>query len=177
MKAIEKESLIARIEAAEIFFKLGFGLSHAFYDDKATLIYPDVFSYGKHIVTRDEWELTEKELEQAGPILEHVSTYLTVVQIDTVLGKIIEERFEHPNADIRSACWIARLIRNAFSHDPFHPTWILHPECENKQYHVPQVIELNTTGLHRKPVRRMDYGGPLSILRLLQWTKGILSAP
>lgn len=90
-----------------------------------------------------------------------------------MLQAIIPDRFRHPNPNIRCASWIARLIRNAFAHNPFAPVWKTYAECKNQTYNVNDVISLKTTGLNGKPVERLDYGGPLALLRLLDFVKQV----
>jgi hypothetical protein len=91
---------------------------------------------------------------------------MITMQLDSILQSEISNRFDHPNPAIRNASWIARLNRNAFAHDPLQPTWQLYPECEKKIFEVEKIVALNTDGLHGKPVRRIDYDGPLALLRL-----------
>ena len=70
---------------------------------------------------------------------------------------------------IKSASWIARLIRNAFAHNPFDPVWIIQAECKNKQYEVPGTISLDTSSIDGKRLLRIHYGGPLAILKLSEF--------
>jgi hypothetical protein len=109
----------------------------------------------------------------AATLLVHSATYLCAVQADTILQATTHDRFKHVNQNIRSASWIARLIRNAFAHNPFAPVWKTYPECENQIYSVENVISLNTAGLNGKPVRRLDYGGPLALLCLSDFVKEV----
>jgi hypothetical protein len=91
--------------------------------------------------------------------------------MDRALQDTVPDRFKHPDDGIRSAAWIARLLRNAFAHNPFNPVWMLYSECENKVFEVKDVIRLSTEGLHKKRVVREDYGGPLALLRLSQFIR------
>lgn len=92
------------------------------------------------------------------------------VQIDTALErKFGTQRFDNSDEEIRSACSIARLVRNAFAHDPFGPVWEFPPKFANQRYEVRGILLLNTAGLEKQPVSRRDYGGPLALLRFLQF--------
>ncbi len=174
----ERNEIVGSLEAAEILLKFAFGISATFAaNDRPRLNYLEAFSWGKHVSQKAELELTEKQERIAPIFLEHVATYLCAVQVDTAFQQVVPERFQHADPAIQSAAWIARLVRNAFAHNPFAPTWKLYPECENRLFSVPGVIELNTTGLHDKPVARRDYGGPLAILRLLWFAKELARAP
>ncbi len=138
------------------------------------LVYYDQFTYGGHLFKKEELELTKEQESFAAGLLVHSATYLCAVQADTVLQDAVPDRFKHTDPNIRSASWIARLIRNAFAHNPFEPVWKTYSECENQTYAVENVISLNTRGLDGKPVERLDYGGPLALLRLLDFVKQVV---
>lgn len=155
-------------------FALAISTTFQISGSKLDLIYYNAFAYGLHTMTRAELELTKEQEELASILLVHSATYLCAVQADTVLQAIVPNRFNDSDPDIRSASWIARLIRNAFAHNPFAPVWKTYSECENKIYTVQNVISLNTTGLNGKPVERLHYGGPLALLKLLEFIKQLL---
>jgi hypothetical protein len=75
------------------------------------------------------------------------------------------------DAAVRSAYQIARLIRNAFAHAPFSPTWSIDPDCRDKVFAVPDVITLDTTGLHGAAFDWRHYGGPLALFRLCRFVR------
>ena len=129
---------------------------------------------GGHTANEKDLKLTKKEENLSVALLHRVATYILVLQIDTVLQHKFQDRFNHKDSNIRSASWIARLIRNAFSHNPFYPQWEFYSECMNKQYGVGEIISLNTSGLNGKPVDRMHYGGPLALLQLSEYVRGLL---
>lgn len=136
--------------------------------------YLGAFSYGKHVATLEELSLTPKEEKFAAAALEHSATYVMAVQIDTALQAVFPQRFSHQKTDIQQSAWIARLIRNAFAHDPLNPVWLTYPECDNKVFSVQEIITLNTAQLNGKSLQRMDYGGPLALLRLSEFVKNQL---
>ncbi len=160
------------LEFAEEQYKLAIAVRAKVSASEDSLFdYFEAFSFGRHILTREELELTHEKEEEAAWALVHCATYVMAVQLDTVLCDVVPNRFTHSDGSIRSAAWISRLIRNAFSHNPFIPTWMTYPECENTIFEVPGIISLNTTGLHGKRVDRMDYGGPLALLKLSQFVR------
>lgn len=98
-------------------------------------------------------------------------------QIDSVLDRLEGSgRFASgARPELFGAAWIGRLVRNAFAHNPLAPLWKLDRECRGKVYEVPRVIKLDCRLLKTgEPVRRMDYGGPLALLRLSIFVRGVL---
>lgn len=165
------------LENAELQFKLALAIQTTCHlSDRPDFNYLASFSYGKHTAEHGKLMLTKEQEAFASILLAHSTTYLCAVQIDSVLGEIVPNRFQATDPNIRSASWIVRLIRNAFTHNPFAPVWETYPECENQTYSVRDMISLETTGLNGKPVVRKDYGGPLALLRLLHFVKTLLPA-
>lgn len=157
------------LKNAEIQFKYAIALRA----NVPHLEYHEAFSYGRHVLFKPELALDGKQEESATSFIEHSAIYIMAVQIDTVLEVNFEDRFNHADRNIRSASWISRLIRNSFAHNPFAPVWQIYPECENKIFEVNDAIILNTEGLNNKPVKRMDFGGPLALLHLLHFVQKI----
>jgi hypothetical protein len=132
--------------------------------------YMGVFSWGEHLADKDELILNGEEEELAIALLHHVATYLLANQIDSYLGICRKDRFTDKDKNIRDAACIARLIRNAFAHNPFNPQWQIRMEqCKDKVLNVSDIIKLNTYNLDGKAVNRYDYGGPLALLRLSEY--------
>ena len=138
------------------------------------LSYLQSFSFGTHIASSEELSLTPSEEQFAAAALEHSVTYVMAVQIDTALQAVFAQRFSHPRSEVQQSAWIARLIRNAFAHDPLNPIWLTYPECEDKVFSVEGIIALNTSQLKGKELQRMDYGGPLALLRFAEFVKAQL---
>ncbi len=157
------------IENAEILFKLSLGFS-------ATLpqlgYYSTLASY-RHTANDADLRLTREEEGIGATLFEHVATYILAVQIDTALGALYPNRFENADQNLCCAARIARLIRNAFAHNPFAPEWKwkTNGPCENRQFVVPDIISLDTTGLSGKYVERRHYGGPLALLKLADFVR------
>ena len=103
---------------SEIFFKLAFAIHKSI---PIKLNYLDQFSWGKHMVERKNLVLTTKEEKTAIGLLHHIATYIIAVQIDTYLQNKYPNRFNNADSSLKSSALIARLLRNAFSHNPFNP--------------------------------------------------------
>jgi hypothetical protein len=155
---------------ASIHLKLVFGLTAT----RPHVSYLDTFSYGGLVARHDELSLTATEEERAFAALEHSATYLSAVQVHTALEAVHSAPFHIAEADIGSAFQIARLLRNAFAHNPFNPVWEIRGVWQERQFVVPDVITLDTTGLHGTSVCREHYGGPIAILRLIEYADKVI---
>ncbi len=174
MKAVsnqEYKEFRGALDRAIWFFKLAFGLTATRLD----VNYLSQFAFGPHRAEGAELSLTSEQEEVAFSLLEYCATYVAVLQVHSVLERIYEDPFKIPEPDIQAAFQIARLIRNAFSHNPFLPVWQFGEQYENKQYIVPGVVSLSTTGLRGQFLEREHRGGPLAVLRLLEFTIGVLN--
>ncbi|HLY25398.1 MAG TPA: hypothetical protein VKQ72_03600 [Aggregatilineales bacterium] len=171
----EYDEMQISLENANILFKLTFGLSTTFWPktDSPEIHYPATFSWGEHSVSQAELRLTREQEDYGFAILEHCSTYLCAIQIHTTLDSLRGDN-KFPEQEREDSFQIARQIRNAFAHDPFNPRWDIKPQFNNKKYEIPGIIFLDTTGLDGKAVNRRDYGGPLAILRFIEYTQGVL---
>jgi hypothetical protein len=156
-----------RLSVAELQFKLALGvnLHRAFSRGDSAFPYLDTFSYGKHVASRDELALSPSEERDASLALEHTTTYVMALQIDTALEALVPERFTPTDTEAQNASWIARLIRNAFAHAPQHPRWLTYPGCDTNHFSVREIIALDTNGLNGQPVDYKHFGGPLALLR------------
>jgi len=159
------------LQNALLHLKLVFGLRAT----RPEVSYLKTFSFGRHIAYQDELSLTPQQEEHAFAALEHCSTYLAVVQIHTVLEAIHVDPFHISEPDIGAAFQISRLTRNAFAHNPFAPVWEIRDAWRDTIFSVPDVISLDTSGLDGKPLRREHYGGPLAILRFIQYADSVVT--
>ncbi len=160
---------------AEQQYKLAVAVHSACTISKGNVFdYLETFAFGDRTVTKATLHLTPNEEERAASALEHSATYLLAVQVDKVLSEAVSDRFKHRDDNIRAASWIARLIRNAFTHNPLDPVWLIYPECDNKSYRVGNIAALDTQSLDGKRLRRMHYGGPLALLKLSEFTRANL---
>jgi hypothetical protein len=116
------------IKSSQILFKLSLGFSASL----PKLGYLSSFASYRHTAHADELKLTREEEGFGSTLLEHVATYTLAVQIDTALGALYPTRFESADQMLRSAAWIARLVRNSFAHNPFAPTWKTYSELRKQ---------------------------------------------
>ena len=158
------------LQSAAVHFKLVLGLRAS----RPPVSYLETFSFGKHVAHHGELALTPDQEEHAFSALEHCATYIAVVQIHTVLEAVHPAPFQITEPAISAAFQISRLIRNAFAHNPFAPTWEIRHAWKNRVFNVPDVITLDTTGLDGQFLRRQHYGGPLSILRLITYADAVV---
>lgn len=80
-------------------------------------------------------------------------------------------RKKSKNPDVVGAYQIARMIRNAFAHGPFSPTWSIEQDCRDQIFKVRNIIKLDTTDLHGTRFDWRHYGGPLALFRLSRFLR------
>ena len=169
---MKKESKI-KLDHAELFYKFSLAASSHILHSDVKLSYYGAFSFGKHVLTKKELQLNKSEEKTGARILEFVGTYMMILQLNKVLedewGK--RKRLQNKDKDIQNISQVVRLIRNAFAHDPFKPMWKIDYSTKNKEFKIPRILTLKTQDLHGKRLDRMHYGGPLALLRLLQFVK------
>lgn len=167
---------IDKLRNAELLYKFSLAVSSTcLASETSPFEYLTWFTFLGHSASEDELRLTLDQEKWAAVVFEHAAVHLMAVQIDTALeAKFGTQRFDHTDCKIRAACSVARLIRNAFAHDPFDPVWEFTPRFANQTYEVEGVIALDTTSLEKRQVKRKDYGGPLALLRFLQFTIRLL---
>lgn len=157
---------------AELQYKLALAVeTTATSSNDLHLNYLSTFSYGKHVIKERELMLTKENEKQASTLLVHSATYLLIVQLDKFLDKVLPETLKQNDADLNCAWRISHLVRNAFAHDPFAPIWTVSKRDRNRTYRVGNIISLDTSGLEGKPVLREHYGGPLALLKLVQYIR------
>ena len=166
-----------KLEQAELFYKFCIG-TRALIDiaqDKVLEYGP--FTFYDDRVEAEEMELSREEELIAASILEHVGTYMMILQLNKVLEDEWGEGRLQNDKDMekQAISQVVRLIRNAFAHDPFKPTWDISIASRCKLYEIPGILTLKTGCLHGKRIERRDYGGPLALLRLLQYARKKLS--
>ncbi len=164
----ESELLLAN---AKLHFKLVFGLTTTTPD----INYLGTFTWGKHTATHEELALTPEQEEYAFSALEHCGIYLAVVQIHTALEAIHPDPFSISEPEVSDAFQIARLIRNAFAHNPFNPEWRIGTTWRHRTFHVEDIISLDTSALDGQQVRREHYGGPIAVLRFIEYARKVVA--
>jgi len=165
------------LETAERQYKLSIALNlQAGYTcgiEKKNLFDYNINSiYGKYGLTENELFLTPEHEKIATSTLLHCSTYIICLQIDRYTEKFVPNRFSHGDMDLRNACLIARILRNAFAHDPLNPIWeIRMPEAKSKLLSVKDIITVDTTNLDGQRVKRSHYGWPHAILKMSEYIR------
>ena len=152
---------------------------------------PMEWSHGQHSVRYEEIALRQDQADYAAFFIHRSATFMMAVaikdaieavvpglpkavkrankDIDHDVRKVIQAATPKPwrssDDDVAAAYHISRLIRNAYSHAPFAPTWMIHAEIQGRVFAVPNVVTLDTTGLHGSPFDWRHYGGPLAMLK------------
>jgi hypothetical protein len=132
---------------------------------------PMEWTHGQHRVHYEEIALRQDQADYAAAFLHRSTTYLMAVAMKDAVRVAAPNPKASPFPDVRDAYQIARLIRNAFAHAPFSPTWSIDLDCRDTTFAIAGLIELNTTGLHGTPSDWRHYGGPLALFRLCRFVR------
>jgi hypothetical protein len=124
-----------------------------------------------HGVRYEEMVLRQDQADFAAFFLHRSATYLMAVVVKDAIRATVSDPKTSSDVRVRDASQIGRLVRNAYAHAPFSPTWSIDPDCQNKAFAVPDVIALDTTGLHGTAFDWRHYGGPLALLRLCRFVR------
>jgi hypothetical protein len=122
--------------------------------------------HGQHRVRYEEAALRQDQADYAAAFLQRSATYLMAVAMKDAIRAVVPDPKASSDSDVRAAYQIARLIRNAFAHAPFSPTWSIDPDCRDRTFAIPDLITLATTGLDGTAFDWHHYGGPLALFRL-----------
>jgi hypothetical protein len=122
-------------------------------------------------MSREELTLSYDDATLATAILHHSATLSLAVHIVSAYKQVVGDTRGCKDPVKRSAFEIARLIRNAYAHRPADPHWSIDPPCQDKQYEVPGILRLDTTGLQGKRFEWQDYGGPIALYRLSEFVR------
>ena len=193
----DSEKHIQYLFAAELQFRLASAVRLATTRNGQPLDLPMEWTHGKHRVRYEEIALRQDQADYAAFLLHRSATFTMAVaikdaiealapklpqavknarkNIDQKIRKTIQEVAAKPwkssDDDVVTAYHIARLIRNAYSHAPFAPIWKVHPELQSKVFAIPDVVNLDTTGLHGMPFDWRHYGGPISMFRFCRFVR------
>jgi hypothetical protein len=162
------------LEIAAINFKYSIGLSDTILFDGLKINYPAGMIWGKHYANKKELTLTEEEEKIGQTCLQHCASYLCVLQIDRAFEGLKSRGLVSEDNFFEQACKITSVIRNTFAHNPYDPTWQIKPNDKDKYFKLENIIYLDTKGLEGERVLRDHYGGPLAILRLLEYAMKLL---
>lgn len=173
---MDKTELDRLLLCAQIHFKFAYAVSGTVTGNGNRLIYSNQFSYGQHTLEEGQLKLSRKQELIGNTINEHVATYICGLQIDSVLETLHgNDRLKSTKSEIRTPSVIARVIRNAFAHNPMNPIWTIR-DNERDVFTIPNVISIDTRELHGIPVKRRHYGGPLSLFKFLEYVRETFTA-
>ncbi|MEM7492494.1 MAG: hypothetical protein AAF296_03880 [Pseudomonadota bacterium] len=156
---------INRLKLAEHQFRLACTVNLAVATETQSLDVPVKWTFGKHTTTWDEFGLRSDQAEDAALYMERSATFILASVIRDLLVIKFKDPKNHNKAHVRNAYQISRLIRNAFAHSSIEPHWSIDKDCRDKQFEIPDIIKIDTSTLHNRPLMWPDYGGPLAIFR------------
>jgi len=154
---------------AELQFRLASAVRLAATGNRQPLDLPMEWTHGDHRVQHEEIALRQDQADYAACFLHRSTTYLMAVAMKDAIRAVVPDPKSATDSDVRAAYQIARLIRNAFAHAPFSPTWSVDPDCRNTIFTVRDLITLDTTDLQGTSFDWRHYGGPLALFRLCQF--------
>jgi hypothetical protein len=167
----ECEKHIVHLFKAELQFRLASAVRLATTRELQPLDLPMEWIHGSHLFKYEEIALKQDQADYAACSLHRSATFLMAVAVKDAIRAVRLDPKSSPDLVVRSAYQIARLIRNAFAHAPFAPMWSIDPDCRNQVFVVPDVITLDTNGLHGTQFDWQHYGGPLALLRLCRFVR------
>ncbi len=200
----ELEKHIRHLFQAELQFRLASAVRLAVTSNRQPLDLPTVWTHGQHEVRYEEIALRHDQADYAAMLIQQSATLTMAVaakdaieavapslpkairaskkEIDRTIRECISavdpKSWKASDHDVTTAYHIARLVRNAFAHAPFAPTWKIHPELRNRVFVIDGAIELRTCGLHESAFDWRHYGGPLALFRLCRYVRtDILNDP
>lgn len=167
----DREKHIRNLFTAELQFRLASAVRLATTRQVQPLDLPMEWTHGQHRVKYEEIALRPDQADFAACFIHRSATFLMAVVIKDAIRAVVPDPKTSADSDVRAAYQVARLVRNAFAHAPFSPTWSIDPDCRDKVFAVPDVITLDTTGLHGRPFDWRHYGGPLALFRLCRFVR------
>lgn len=167
----EREKHIRQLLTAELQFRLASAVRIATTMEVQPLDLPIEWTHGQHRVTYEEIALRQDQADYAACYLQRSATYLMAVAIKDAIRTVEPDPKNSTDSNIRAAYQIARLIRNAFAHAPFSPTWSIDPDCRNQVFAIPGVIALDTTNIHGIVFDWRHYGGLLAMFRFCRFVR------
>ena len=167
----DRENQIRQLFTAELQFRLASAVRLAVTGNRQPLDLPIEWTQGRHHIRYEEIALRQDQADYAACFLHRSSTYLMAVVVKDAVRAVVPDPKSSSDSNVRAAYQIARLIRNAFAHAPFSPTWSIDPDCRDQTFAIPDLIELNTAGLHGTAFDWRHYGGPLALLRLCKFVR------
>ena len=167
----DQQAHIEKLFTAELQFRLASAVRLAVTFKAQPLDLPTEWTHGKHSVKYEEVALRQDQAEFAACFLHRSAAYLMAVAIKDAIRAAIHDPKTSPDSNVRSAYQVARLIRNAFTHDPFSPRWAIDADCQNMIFSVSDILALNTANLNGSEFDWRHYGGPLALFRLSKFVR------
>src|SRR5688572_16504729 len=153
---------IRHLFAAELQFRLASAIRLAVNGKYQPLDLPMEWTHGVHRVTYEEIALREEQADYAAILIHRSSTYMMAVAVKDAIEAIVPElpkavrkgttdilgavqktiaaseakSWRCPDAHVATAYHISRLVRNAFSHAPFAPTWMIHDDLHDMLFSI-----------------------------------------
>src|SRR5882724_3171759 len=119
----ERKRHAEKVFIAELQFRLASAVRLASTLKTQPLDFPTLWSHGKHSVEHDEIALRPDQADFAACFLHRSATFLIAVAIKDAVRAAVSDPKNSTDPSVQAAYQIARLIRNAFAHDPFSPKW------------------------------------------------------
>lgn len=167
----DREHHLGQLFTAELQFRLASAVRLAVIGKRQPLDLPTEWVHGRHRVRYEEIALRQDQADYAADFLQRSATYLMAVAMKDAIRAVISDPKTSPDADVQAAYQIARLIRNAFAHAPFSPTWSIDEDCRDKTFEIADLIKLDTTDLQGTRFDWRHYGGPLALFRLARFVR------
>jgi len=161
-----RDEHIAYLFTAEVQFRLASAVRIATTQNAQPLDLPMVWTHGDQTVKYEDIALRSDQADGAAFFLQRSATFLMAVAVKDAIKATIADPKHSTDLSLRAAFEISRLVRNAFAHAPFAPTWSIDPDCRDQVFEVPGVIRLDTRGLQGVAFDWRHYGGPLALLKL-----------
>lgn len=165
------QTCIDDLFTAELQFRLASAVRLAVTAEEQPLEVPLRWIHGKHSVIYEEMALPQDQADFAAAVLHRSCTYLMAVAIKDAIRVAVPDPKNSIDPNVQAAYQISRLIRNAFAHSPFAPTWSIDQDCRDRVLMVHGVIRLDTTGLNGTPFDWRHYGGPLAVFELSRFVR------
>jgi hypothetical protein len=162
---------VDKLFAAELQFRLAAAVRVAVTFKSQPLDLPTEWVHGQHRVVFEEIALRQDQAEFAAHFLFQSATHLMAVAILNAIRAAVANPKRSPDVRIRESYQVARMIRNAFAHNPLSPTWSIDDDCRDKVFLVPDIISLDTTGIDGTEFDWRQYGGPLALFRLCRFVR------
>jgi hypothetical protein len=167
----ESERHIGLLFTAELQFRLASAVRLATSLGTQPIDLPVTWTHGDHSVRYGDVALRPDQADYAAHFLQLSAMYLLAVAVKDAIRAVVSYPKASSDSEVRAAYQIARPIRNAFAHSPFSPIWSIDPNCQSTKFEIADVIRLDTTDLHGRAFDWRQYGGPLALYRLAQFTR------